>query len=91
MMMRTTAFVVLDFSIYIGGSRGETFCTLTVICAGGVFSSLVPSLRVSSFSSYPVLILNMSEILRAGYGRVRDEAMQNLSTSLAITRLGVVS
>jgi len=65
MMMRTTTFVVLNFSIHIGGSRGKTFCTLIVICAGGVFSSLSPSLRVSSFCWYPVLILNVSEILRA--------------------------
>jgi len=69
MMMRRTTSVVLDFSIRILGSRGDTFCTLTIICAGGVFSSLLLSLRVSSFCSYPVLILNVSEILRAGNGR----------------------
>jgi len=70
MMVRRTTFVVLDFSILIGGSCGETFCTLTVICSGGVFSSLSPSLRVSSFCPYSVLILSVSEILRAGNGRV---------------------
>ena len=70
MMMKRTTFVVLNVSICIEGSRGETFCTLTVICAAGVFSSLLPSLRVSSFCPYPVLILNVYEILRAGNGRV---------------------
>jgi len=73
MMARRATFVVLNFSIRIGRSHtscGETFCTLTVICAGGVFSSLSPSLRVSSFCPYPVLILNVLNILKAGNGRV---------------------